>query len=71
MLDCGGPIIGNRKNWRTMFISLLPSSQLWFVLMVRYYCFDLHFVEERNRTKVTRHTNDVYELFIHVDTSNA
>ena len=29
------------------------------------------FAEEYNRTKVTRHTNDVYELFIHVDTSNA
>ena len=29
------------------------------------------FAEEYNRTKVTRHTNDAYELFIHVDTSNA
>ena len=29
------------------------------------------FAEEYNRTKVTRHTNDVNELFIHVDTSNA
>ena len=29
------------------------------------------FAEEYDRTKVTRHTNDVYELFIHIDTSNA
>ena len=27
--------------------------------------------EEFDRTKVTRRTSDVYELFIHVDTSNA
>ena len=29
------------------------------------------FEEEYNTTKLTRHTNDVYELFIHVDTSDA
>ena len=27
--------------------------------------------DEYNRTKVTRHTNDVYKLFTDVDTSNA
>ena len=27
--------------------------------------------DEYNRTKLSRHTNDVYKLFTHVDTSNA
>ena len=51
-----------------MFISLLPNSQLWIAQMVRYCCFGL---QKSTTTKVTRYTNDVYELFIHVDTSNA
>ena len=31
----------NRQIWLTMFISLLPNSQLRIVQMVRYYCFGL------------------------------
>ena len=31
----------DRQIWLTMFISLLPNSQLWIVQMVRYYCFGL------------------------------
>ena len=40
----------NRQIWLTVFIALLPSSQLWIA-------------EEYIRTKVTRQTNDEYELF--------
>ena len=35
--------------------------------MVGYYCSGL--ILEEYRTKVTRHTNDEYELFTHVHTS--
>ena len=36
--------------------------------MVGYYCFGLQ--KATTEQKVTRHTNDVHDLFIHVDTSN-
>ena len=60
----------NRQIWLTMFIWLLPNSQLWIVQMVRYYCFGLQ-KSQYNKPKVTRHTNGVYELFIHADISDA
>ena len=37
--------------------------------MVRYYRFGLQ-KSTTEQIKVARHTNDVYELFIHVATSN-
>ena len=52
-----------------MFISLLPNSVLWIIQMVSILLF--WFAEKYNRTKVTSHTNDVNELFVHVDTPNA
>ena len=53
----------HRQIWLTMFISLLPNSQLCIVQMVRYHIL-FWFVEEYNRTKIARHTNDLYELSI-------
>ena len=58
----------NRHIWLTTFISLQPTSQVWIVYMVNiHYCVRL----QKSTTEQTSRTNDVYELFTHVDTSNA
>ena len=44
-----------------MLVPLFPKSQL----------LDGVSTEEYLSTKITRHTNDAYELFTHADTSNA
>ena len=59
----------NRQIWLIMFISLLPNSQTLDYLFGWILLFCL--ANERNRTKVTRHTNEVYKLYAHLDTSNA
>ena len=45
-------------------ITLLPNFHLWIIHMVGYHCSSL-----RKRTKVTKHTNDEYELFTRGHTS--
>ena len=57
--------VKNRQIWLTMFITLLPNSNLWIIHMVGYHCSSLRNIG----TKITRHTNDEYELFTHVHTS--
>ena len=44
-----------------MFIPLLTNSQHWIIHMAGYHCSGF-----RNRTKVTSHKNDEYELFCYV-----
>ena len=59
----------NRPN-RLMFVDIVATYFPTWIIHIVGYCIALFLVaEEYIRTKVTRHTNDEYELFTRVHTS--